>query len=466
MPLDDCFREFVLDRPSLYYFVFRSVERTAPYDEVAVWRVGVEGAMAVDVDRGVQARLDALVDRLKSAGHIRSAAVEAAFRAAPRHLFLPGEPLERVYADEAIVTRFRDGLPISSSSQPAAMAIMLEQLDVRPGHRVLEIGAGTGYNAAMLARLAGPDGTVVTVDLDADITADARAHLRAAGYGNVVVLTRDGALGAPEHAPFDRIVLTVGAWDVAPAWRDQLAAGGRLLLPLWLRGAQRTVAFERANGHLASVSVSSCAFMRLRGDFAGPEGFLPLGGLAGLGGSGEASLDLSVEDRAKVDAAAVRRWLDQPGPEVPVGELSEGQSLWQNLIFRLALQEDGLCQLSADLQRSTFPLAARLSAITATYGWTLGLLGAGGLALLLRSEGATEERPLPLVVQAFGPDRAPAERLAAAVRAWLAEGDGAREPRLRIYAKGAAPALSSGGTLIPKRQTDVVVDWMPHGRVV
>ena len=414
--------------------------------------------MAMDGHAEAKRRLDALVDRLKEARHVRTAAVEAAFREVPRHLFLPGEPLERVYADEAIPTRFRDGLPISSSSQPAAMATMLEQLDLQPGQRVLEIGAGTGYNAALLAHLVGPAGQVVTIDLDADITDDARTHLHAAGFDRVVVLTRDGALGAQEFAPFDRIILTVGTWDVAPAWRDQLAPGGRLLLPLWLRGAQRTVAFERVDGHLASVSVSSCAFMRLRGPFAGPEGFVPL---AGQRGSGERALDLSVEDRAAVDASQVRRWLDQPGPDLPVGEVGNGDSLWQDLMFWLALREDGLCQLGADADSADSPLTGRLFTISGAYAWTLGLLDADGLALLLRPAGTPEARPQPLVVQAFGPDPSPAGRLAAAVRRWLAEADRERVPHLRVYPKAAAPTSNVGATLIPKRQTDIVVTWEP-----
>ncbi|MBA2278501.1 MAG: methyltransferase, FxLD system [Chloroflexia bacterium] len=416
--------------------------------------------MATELD--VRERLDALVDALRARGEIRSAAVEAAFRAVPRHVFLPEAPLDRVYADEAIPTRYRDGVPISSSSQPAAMAIMLEQLDVRPGQRVLEIGAGTGYNAALLAYLAGPDGTVVTIDLDAEITAEAAAHLAATGYERVVLLTRDGAEGAPEYAPFDRIILTVGAWDIAPAWIDQLAPGGRLLVPLWLRGAQRTVAFERADGHLASVSVSSCAFMRLRGDFAGPEGFLS------LATNGDDSMALAVEDRAAHDPVAVARWLDQPGPATQVGESFEGQSLWKGILFWLALREDDLCQLSADAEKSAHPLVPRLFGISATYRWTLGLLGERGLALVLRAEperaaGENGDRPADLVVQAFGDDPAPAIRLAAAMRAWLAERDGEREPRLRVYPKGTAPPGNGVATLIPKRQTDIVVDWPPAG---
>src|SRR5512142_2896736 len=104
-----------------------------------------------------------LIETLKKSGALKSAVVEQAFLAVPRHLFLPNEPLERAYADIAIaVKRGEEGEWTSSSSQPAIMAIMLEQLDPRPGQRVLEIGAGTGFNAALLAHLVGPTGQVVS----------------------------------------------------------------------------------------------------------------------------------------------------------------------------------------------------------------------------------------------------------------------------------------------------------------
>src|SRR2546428_12794983 len=97
----------------------------------------------------------ALVDSLKASGCIRTPLVEAAFRAVPRHLFLPGTPLDLVYSDEAIPTKRFDGATVSSSSQPAIMAFMLEQLQLEPGHRVLEVGAGTGYNAALMGHIVG-----------------------------------------------------------------------------------------------------------------------------------------------------------------------------------------------------------------------------------------------------------------------------------------------------------------------
>ena len=169
----------------------------------------------------------------------------------------PGpEEAELVYSDRALITRVSPagpekgaGVPISSSSQPSLMAQMLEDLQLRPGLHVLEIGGGTGYNAALLAHLVGETGRIVTVDIDEDLVQAARAHLVSAGYGQVNVILTDGALGSGDEGVYDRIILTVASTDIAPAWRDQLASpGGRLVLPLGLRGVQRSLAFEAVNG--------------------------------------------------------------------------------------------------------------------------------------------------------------------------------------------------------------------------
>ncbi len=160
----------------------------------------------------------ALVDQLVQRGALSDPAIEAAFRAVPRHLFLPDVALEQIYQNQPVVTKYEQELPISSSTQPGMMATMLYQLGLAPGLRVLEIGAGTGYNAALLASLVGPSGQVVTLDLDADIVTEAQSHLAAAGYPQVTVVMGDGANGYAASAPYDRIIVTAGAWDVFPAW--------------------------------------------------------------------------------------------------------------------------------------------------------------------------------------------------------------------------------------------------------
>src|ERR1700733_6911247 len=167
---------------------------------------------------------------LRSHGRALSKPVQDAFASVPRHLFLPEIGAAEAYRDEAFVLKCGpEGLPATSASQPAMMAIMLEQLDLLPGHRVLEIGTGSGYNAALMSSITGPAGTVTTVDIDAELVERARAGLAAAGFPDVSVLCADGGYGDPDGAPYDRIIVTAGAWDIAPAWLDQLTATGLLV---------------------------------------------------------------------------------------------------------------------------------------------------------------------------------------------------------------------------------------------
>jgi protein-L-isoaspartate(D-aspartate) O-methyltransferase len=216
-----------------------------------------------------------LVRLLIDKGVLTDPRIAEAMAAVPRARFVPENRRDEAYTDKVLVTKWDDaGVAISSASQPAMVAIMLEQLRVEPGHSVLEIGAGTGYNAALLACLATE---VITVDIDDDIARRARERLT--GVPNADVRTGDGWAGAPDRAPYDRIELTIGTSDISPAWRDQLADGGLLVLPLWLRvGVQLSVALRRDGDVLRSESVYDCGFQRLRGPHSGPEGFVPVGG--------------------------------------------------------------------------------------------------------------------------------------------------------------------------------------------
>ena len=196
------------------------------------------------------ARIDALredmISELRKLGAVRTEAVETAIRTVGRHLFMPEETPEQAYAAEhALITkRDENGVSLSSVSAARIQAFMLEQAEIHPGMRVLEIGSG-GYNAALMAELVGPDGEVTTIDIDPDVIDRARKLLPAAGYGHVNALVVDGADGEPTHAPYDRIVVTVEAADLAPAWVDQLAPGGRIVVPLRLRGLTWSVTFQR-----------------------------------------------------------------------------------------------------------------------------------------------------------------------------------------------------------------------------
>lgn len=211
-----------------------------------------------------------LVTILKRRGHIRSAPVEQAFRAVPREQFLPGVDLETVYASRQIVTkRDPNGAALSSASSPSLVADMLEQLDPQPGNHVLEIGAATGINAALLADLTSPGGSVTTIELDQDLADGARSGLDRTGYHAVEVICGDGAFGHPESAPYDRIMVTAGAWDISGAWWDQLAEHGRIVVPLRVHesGLTRCFAFDRTGLHhlVSTTTPLVCGFVPLRG---------------------------------------------------------------------------------------------------------------------------------------------------------------------------------------------------------
>jgi protein-L-isoaspartate(D-aspartate) O-methyltransferase len=174
-----------------------------------------------------------LIDQLKQniPESILTSKIEEAFRAVPRHMFLPDLPLDQVYRDDAIVTKKEGASALSSSSQPSVMVMMLKQLGLEPGHQVLEIGAGTGYNAALMAYMVGETGKITTVDIDKDTAAGARERLTEAGFGRVEVVCADGGYGHEGSAPYDRIIITAGAEEISPKWREQLKQGGRMLPP-------------------------------------------------------------------------------------------------------------------------------------------------------------------------------------------------------------------------------------------
>ncbi|WP_281290710.1 methyltransferase, FxLD system [Streptomyces sedi] len=212
-----------------------------------------------------------MVRDLVERGAIVSRAVEAAFRAVPRHRFAPEVPPGDVYgAPEAIFTkRAEGGRAVSSLSAPWLYARMLEAARVAPGMRVWEIGSG-GCNAALLAELVGPTGTVTSLDIDADITGRARRLLDETGYRHVRVLTGDGALPVAD-APaggWDRIIVTAGSADLPETWCDQLAADGRLVVPLRFRGLSRTLAFAREGERLRSYTTIVSGFLSMRGESA------------------------------------------------------------------------------------------------------------------------------------------------------------------------------------------------------
>jgi protein-L-isoaspartate(D-aspartate) O-methyltransferase len=419
--------------------------------------VGSEAAERAGALRGQ------LTDQLLAEGRIGTEPVAAAFRAVPRHHFLPGVDLDVAYADDAVVTKWSpDGRPVSSSSQPAIMALMLEQLGLRPGHRVLEIGAGTGYNAALIAHLVGARGAVVTVDIDDDLVAQARENLARAGGTGVTVVCGDGAEGWAPGSPYDRIIVTAGAWDVAPAWRDQLAADGRIVLPLSLRGVQRSVAFQPVGDRLAAVSILDCGFMPLRGAMAEPGGPRLLGDQPGL--------FVHVDGDRELDTAALYAALGQPGATVPVGIAVTTKELWGGLALWLALREPALGGLSAIGPSAQLGLVPPLSVLPQQV-MTMALVGETGLAALVRPDAAggdpfcgPDAPPFELAVRRFGAGSEQlADRLVEQARAWDAQGrPSTGELRLTAHPPTTSDAELTG-VVIDKRHTRLELLWSPPG---
>jgi protein-L-isoaspartate(D-aspartate) O-methyltransferase len=207
-----------------------------------------------------------LVARLRDRGTIATPAVEEAMRRIPRHLFIPWSDGVDAYRDEAVMVKYdQHGSPISSASQPTMVAVMLEWLQVAPGHRVLEIGTGTGYNAALLSVLAGKAGSVVSVELEPDLADGASVILAHVVDDRVQVVVGDGRAGYAPGAPYDRVIVTTGATEVAAAWNAQLRDGGRLVVPIVdTAGVGSIVCFDKIGGDLVRGAESPCGFLPIR----------------------------------------------------------------------------------------------------------------------------------------------------------------------------------------------------------
>ncbi|MCR6488380.1 methyltransferase domain-containing protein [Amycolatopsis sp. OK19-0408] len=238
-----------------------------------------------------EARAAALADELVFTGVLADRAWHAAFAATPRHLFVPrildgaaslgaGDPgwLDAVYSDEALATQTRPAgdtaagreIASSSSSKPTVMAVMLERLGVEPGHRVLEIGTGTGYNAALLSHRLGAD-NVYTLDLDPELVDMAHEHLTAAGYSPHLA-AGDGYQGWPGEMRFDRIIATCAVTAIPPAWIDQLADGGRIVAPLDAGAAGPLLVLDKTADDEVSGRIDPfpVLFMPMRADVTSP----------------------------------------------------------------------------------------------------------------------------------------------------------------------------------------------------
>jgi len=187
---------------------------------------------------------------------IMDQAVLRAMDEVPREHFVEGEFSDAAYADQA--------LPIACGqtiSQPYVVAYMTEALGVKPQHRVLEVGTGSGYQAAVLSRLTRE---VVSIERYRTLAETARSRLKTLGYDNVEIIVGDGLAGAPVRAPFDRIIVTAAAETVPQALTDQLADGGVMILPLGPHGGtQELVRLTKAGHELKRENLIAVRFVPL-----------------------------------------------------------------------------------------------------------------------------------------------------------------------------------------------------------
>ena len=193
-----------------------------------------------------------MVDTQLSGRDISDARVLAAMRKVPRHLFVP-EPLRAAAYDDSPVPIGLD----QTISQPYIVAFMTQALDVQPGHRVLEIGTGSGYQAAVLAELTD---RIYTIEVLAPLAERARATLAELGYRHVSVRVGNGYFGWPEHAPFDRIIVTAAPPEIPAALVEQLKIGGLMAIPVGTR-EQTLLVLRRTPGGMETLHTLPVRFV-------------------------------------------------------------------------------------------------------------------------------------------------------------------------------------------------------------
>ena len=201
-------------------------------------------------------RREQMIQQQIVARSIHNQRVIGAMSRVPRHLFLDPDQRAEAYTDQAMPSAHQQTI-----SQPFIVAIMSEQLDIKPQHRVLEIGTGTGYQTAILALLAHE---VYTVERIEALSTNAQAVLTGLGFTNIFYLIGDGSSGWAQHAPFDRILVTAASTEVPQSLLEQLIDGGKLIIPLGGNNdVQMLTAIDRRGETFRRVDLLACRFVPL-----------------------------------------------------------------------------------------------------------------------------------------------------------------------------------------------------------
>ena len=210
-----------------------------------------------------------MVDRYKRGGYIKTKRVEEAIMAVPRELFMDPRYREYAYYDQPFAI---PGDGRQTISAPYMYPVTYEPLQLEPGQRFLEIGAGSGYGAAIARELVGPEGLVVTVEINPETYRFAEKNLREAGYNDVFVVLGDGTLGYPELAPYDAVSITASTPDIPPPIYKQMAEHGRVIAPVGGRGfyGQDLLLVEKKGGEFVKKSLMGVVYVPLIGKYGYP----------------------------------------------------------------------------------------------------------------------------------------------------------------------------------------------------
>jgi len=402
---------------------------------------------------------EAMVAELKAMDGVRTTPVAEAFRTVPRHLFAPGTAAADAYAPNTSLWAKHDehGRMTSTVSAAHLQAVMLEQAEIRPGMRVMEIGSG-GYNAALIAELVGPQGSVTTVDIDGEIVDRARACLDVAGYERVRTVLGDGDAGVPDGAPYDRIVVTVRAGDIPPAWVSQLAVAGRMVVPLQLRGLTRSIVLNRVDptsGRLRGGDVRLSAFVPMQGSGARAEPVV--------------AIEHSGPDRARVRL----RTEAASGPELDALAAAIGTASGEPVVVWTGVEFDHVDDLDLwlGLHLPRFGILHADRELPGVDGSTS--VTKAGAPTLLDESGFAYRTKRPIAggdrfetgVLAWGSDAAAlAEQYADTVAAWgRYRAAGGTGPDVEAVPRTTDPAPAPGEVTVDKHHVRIILSWPTPG---